>query len=140
MSKAKKPIKHKDAFDYAAIFDEICASMASGNTLKSTARDMGFSIGAFYDWLGKDENKSFDDRIHAARFRQAEVWSDEIISDASDTSVDPARSRLIVDTKKWLLARNHAARFGDKIESTVKGDKDSPLVITWLPAQPKPGP
>lgn len=143
----------KPLFDYKGRFTDICKSVSSGNTLSETARKMGFLPGAFYNWL-VEQPKEINDNYARARQLQAEVWQDVIIDAAWDNSNDTIeiekngvqvikenkewinRSRLKVDALKWIMARNHAARFGDKTETTIKGDADAPLEITWT-AKPK---
>lgn len=69
-----------------------------------------------------------------ARELQMEAWSDEIIRDANDSSQDTItiekngreievenrewinRSRLRIDTKKWLMTKLFSKRYGDKLE------------------------
>lgn len=42
-----------------------------------------------------------------------------------------ARSRLRVDARKWLASKMAPKRYGDKVETTVKGDNDNPLTVLY---------
>ena len=94
-----------------------------------------------------NESKHTKDRYAHAKTAQAHYLAEEIIEISDDGTNDWMtvmrgdesvevenkesinRSRLRVDTRKWIAARLAPERFGDKIETTLKGDKDSPLQI-----------
>ena len=48
-----------------------------------------------------------------ARERQQEYWADQIIEIADDDNLDVHRSRLMVDTRKWLMAKLMPRKYGD---------------------------
>jgi hypothetical protein len=65
-----------------------------------------------------------------------EHWADEIleISDHVLGSENPAEvqaARLAVDSRKWLLAKLHPEKYGDRVELTGKDGRD------LLPASPE---
>lgn len=76
-----------------------------------------------------------------AREQQAEAWADVIVLEAEDSSKDTmtltrrdgteydapaqewiARSRLRVDTYKWLMAKLRPKVYGDKIQTEHSGE------------------
>ena len=96
-------------------------------------------------WLAAD--KSFQDQYARAREVQADSWADDILDISDDGSNDTytdgdgnertnqdviARSRLRVDTRKWLMARMAPKKYGDKITQEHQGADGGPLVVTWL--------
>lgn len=60
--------------------------------------------------------------------------NDRMVDDDGNERIDYdhiARSRLRVDTRKWLLSKALPKIYGDKIQSEVSGPNGGPLVITW---------
>lgn len=127
------------------IADWICAEVAGGRTLKEICRTQRESDDTFPAastvrlWVINDPD-GFADRYARAREAQSEAWSDDLIETAEDGSNDwmerrlrdgsteqvldrehVARSELRVKTKQWLMARNHAVRFGDRIKQEHSG-------------------
>lgn len=96
-------------------------------------------------WLA--ENKAFQDQYARAREVQADSWADDILDIADDGRNDTytdsegnertnqdviARSRLRVDTRKWLMARMAPKKYGDRVTQEHQGADGGPLVIKWL--------
>ena len=85
---------------------------------------------------------------------QADYYAEEIIEISDDSSGDELtdedgktrinsefvnRSRLRVDTRKWLMARMAPKKYGDKITQEVTGADGTPLVpIINLTGRPEP--
>lgn len=103
-------------------------------------------------WLSKHEE--FRDQYAHAREAQADHWADEILEIADDGTNDWTerqnrdgstqevidsehinRSRLRVDTRKWLMARMAPKKYGDKVTQEVTGNDGGPLVVSWQPAK-----
>jgi hypothetical protein len=101
----------------------------------------------FYEWMAKDKELS-DHYARMMEIRSDEI-ADETIEIADGTGNDIitlpdgrevedqrviARDRLRVDTRKWLLAKLHPKKYGDKVtqELTGAGGKDLiPQTIKW---------
>jgi hypothetical protein len=126
-----------------AMADVICEKIADGQSLRDicTADDMP-SRSTVFKWLS--EQKEFSDQYARAREAQADKLADEILSIAdesvNDTYTDDngnertdhevvARSRLRVDARKWLASKMAPKKYGDKVETTLKGDPNAPLQI-----------
>lgn len=91
-------------------------------------------------WLG--ENEEFRTQYAIGREAQTEYWAEEIIeisdNGSNDTYTDPqggertnqdviARSRLRVDTRKWLMARMAPKKYGDRVTQEVTGPGGGPV-------------
>ncbi len=102
------------------LVDKVIDSVSSGKTLRQTARELSFEEASFRQWVVKDID-GLASRYAHAREAQAEAWSDEIsaIADSASDKVDVQSKRLQVDTKKWLMAKLHPRRYGDKITADV---------------------
>lgn len=123
--------------------DLICERIAEGESLRKicSSDDMPNKATVFR-WLASDQ--TFSDQYARARESQADTLADEILDIADDGANDRyvdengnertdqdviARSRLRVDARKWIASKLKPKVYGDKVENTVKGDKDSPLVV-----------
>ena len=115
----------------SAIADEICERLPE-ETLQAICRDDHIpAIGTVLGWV-TDDREGFAERYARARSLQIERMSHEIIAIADDSSQDVIertdekgnvyelkdqdhinRSRLRVDTRKWLLARLLPKKYGD---------------------------
>ncbi len=149
--------------DYSdAVADLICERLSGGESLRSICRDPEMpGMTTVFRWLSK--HKQFRNQYTLAREFWAEATFEETIEIADDGRNDTytddkgneivnhdviARSRLRVDTRKWAMARMNWRRFGDKVEATLKGDKDSPLeqkitvfeLVPFTSAAPLPRP
>jgi hypothetical protein len=97
---------------------------------------------SFFEWVAKDV--SIKTRYDIALSLRADFFAEEIIeiadSSESDTYTDSdgnvrtdhevvARAKLRVDARKWYASKMNPKKYGDKVENTLLGDKDSPLQI-----------
>ncbi len=113
--------------------ETICAQIAHGQGLKSIcASDAMPTDRTVYRWLRMEDHAEFRQMYARAREDQQDHWADEIIEIADDatndwmeretrsgetvTVVDSEhlnRSRLRVDTRKWLMAKLMPRKYGD---------------------------
>lgn len=113
------------------IADAICERIAAGSNLTEICRADEFPTReTIYQWLSK--YASFADSYARATRLRADVWAEQIIeiSEASEHADGPVAvnaARLRVDSRKWLMARLHPRKYGDKLE--LAGDKDAPLTV-----------
>jgi len=125
----------------------ILEGVAKGESLRKVCKRAGIETTTFLDWVRKDD--SFALQYARAKEIAAELMADEILEIADDTSQDELfvdqedasgksakrvqnsefinRSRLRVDSRKWLLSKLLPKKYGDKLE--LSGDKDSPLTV-----------
>jgi hypothetical protein len=147
--KAKKPeIKRPKGrpSDYSVqIAEIICSRIGDGESLRQICASPGMpGKSSIMRWL--EANPEFRDQYARARELQAEHWAEEIIEIADDSRNDFVekegrdgstyeavdgehinRSRLRVDTRKWLMARLAPKKYGDRVTNELIGDKDNPL-------------
>ena len=103
-----------------------------GGHLNRIIEDRGLDPASFYKLMRRDEHVK--QMYEESREIQAEVMADKIreIADdgTNDTYVDDrgnvrvdqdvmGRSRIRVDTMKWVMSKLHHKRFGDKIQQEV---------------------
>lgn len=131
----------------------ICERLGLGESLRQICADSDMpSKSTVMRWL--NDHSEFQDQYARAREAQADYWAEQIIEISDDgqndtykdddgyerTNLDViARSRLRVDTRKWLMARMAPKKYGDKITQEVTGANGSPLVpIINLTGRPEP--
>lgn len=119
------------------VAEEICIRLAEGQSLNEILKNEDFpSKSTFYRWLLEEDPKlkEFRDNYARAREIQAYGWADEILEIADNAINDWMdrtygdetvrvvdheainRSRLRVDTRKFLLSKLLPKKYGDKIE------------------------
>lgn len=112
---------------------KICLMLSEGLTLRKICKIEGMpALSTVMRWLGDDKNEAFREQYAQARESQREHWADEIIDIADDGSNDTYidekgntktdwdvvhRSRLRVDSRKWLLSKLEPKKYGDKVEA-----------------------
>lgn len=119
--------------------EKICAGIMAGYGLKKICSAEGFPhIATVFNWLTKPDHP-FYDRYVRAREVQAEFMADELIELADDESKDVSgelqmpnsvavqRSRLKVDTRKWVASKLLPKRYGDKVQAEVSGKDGGPV-------------
>jgi hypothetical protein len=125
------------------IADSICERLIDGQSLRTICLDEAMpSASTVCRWLTLVPK--FSEQYAHAREAQADTLADEILDIADDGSNDwmvrdgkleyngdhVQRSRLRVDSRKWIASKLKAKKYGDKTETTHVGDKERPIVIT----------
>jgi len=116
------------------IFGAICERMAEGEGLRKICSDPEMpSRSTFLRWVENDTGRQA--KYQKAREALMDWYSEEILSIAWDDSKDTikredkpdlcnhewiARSRLKVDTLKFLMAKLHPKRYGDKLPEAME--------------------
>jgi hypothetical protein len=137
--------------DYSPeITTAICVRLGLGESLREICRDEDMpNKSTVMRWLA--EHQEFRDQYAGAREAQADYYAEEIIEIADDgtndwmerkrddgTTIEVEnkevlnRSRLRVDTRKWLMARMAPKKYGDKITQEHTGEDGGPVVVSWL--------
>lgn len=108
--------------------DRICERLAAGESLRKICIDEDMPAqGTIYSWLLKDEFKSFQEQYTRARELQADTLFDECQDIADDGSNDymetdsgqkydgdaVQRSRLRIDTRKWMAGKLRPKKYGE---------------------------
>jgi hypothetical protein len=140
--------------------DRICELLEDGKTLRQIAKELGFvSEAEIVRWgtgatrIGRENSEPCDDafvqryaRAMVARWdRMADETIDiahEYVKEDVNGHTDTGRVqqlRLQIDTRKWLLSKALPRKYGDKVEATVIGDPNQPLLTRIeLVAVPSP--
>jgi hypothetical protein len=129
--------------DYSQdLADKICARLATGESLRTVCKDEDMPcIQTIFNWFRL--HKEFLDQYTRAKEESADAMVEEILDIADDGTNDwmeswdkdgdrtgwklngehVQRSRLRVDTRKWIASKLKPKKYGDSIDLTSKGDK-----------------
>jgi hypothetical protein len=151
---SRKPTGRPSSYTFE-VSEEICHQMAGGKGLRQICSQEGMpDRHTVLRWL--DANEGFRARYAQAREALMDWYSEEILRIAFDDSGDliidgdrvmsghhvVQRARLKVDTVKWIMAKLHPGKYGDKpaIEAN-----SGPITISWIesdkaPIAPEPQP
>lgn len=109
------------------IFDRICERIAEGESLRAICKTKDYPAKrTFLRWVANDEKLAA--QYGEAQNMRAEHYFDEII-DIADKGSDPAKTRVQVDARKWVLARMNPKKYGDRIVNEHAGEGGGPLVV-----------
>lgn len=117
----------------------ICELTAAGRTLRQIARELGCANPSIAQWISGDAE--FAKQYSVAKQIQAENMAEELI-DISDDAVNDwmsretedggvekvldkehiQRSRLRVDTRKWLMSKMLPKKYGDRQQVELSGE------------------
>lgn len=119
----------------------ICEHIADGMGVKQISTLPGMpSPSLVYKWLANEDNATFRDLYARARERQADKIFEECLAIAdsceNDVTIGPdgeeivnheaiARSKLRIDTRKWMAAKLRPRKYGDRVE--IGGDAENPV-------------
>ena len=127
-----------------AIANKICQHIASGKSLRSYCKIKGNpSMSMVMRWLFDEDKTEFREQYAHAREAQAEVWADEIIdiADECEKDADPDgkinheninRSRLRVDSRKWVASKLLSKKYGDKIAHQHGSETGGPVEFVMV--------
>lgn len=128
--------------------DSVTDGMALGKSLRQMCRELGVVESTVRRWALDDRN-GFYAQYARARELQIEAMADEIREVADDGTNDwmtikrggedvevenkevVNRSRLRVDTLKWLMSKVAPKKYGDKTQHEISGADGGPLVVKW---------
>jgi hypothetical protein len=110
----------------------ICERIADGDSLRAACKDHGFSHTRFLQLVAAD--KALADHYTRAVLVRADVKFEELdeVSEracTAETAVQVQGYRLKADNIKWQLARMNSKKYGDKLDHSVGGDADRPIVF-----------
>ena len=142
------------------IIDEILIRIVEGESLNKILKDERLPcMATVFSWLTDDTKPEFLDKYNKAKELQAEYYADELIDIADDAANDYQdkvlatgevvqivnsehiqRSRLRVDTRKWVAAKLLPKRYGDKQELAVTTEPSEQLKEIMDMVKPTLGP
>lgn len=130
----------------------ICFEIAEGRSLRSVCRDKGMPhMSTIFRWLGEKDKATFKEQYARACEERTEAMAEDILDIADDGTNDYVtrstndgdeyqvvdkdniqRSRLRVDTRKWLMSKMKPKKYGDKIDVTSAGERitQPPLIVS----------
>lgn len=116
------------------IATSICAEIASGRKVSEIceADDMPGER-TVYRWLGVHDE--FRQQYARAMEQRTEAMAEETLEIADNLLGDPARDRLRVDTRKWLMSKMAPKKYGDKVQQEVSGPNGGPIETRELGAR-----
>lgn len=146
--------------DYSQeLADAICAELAMGLSLRTVCSDEDLpSAATVFSWLRK--YPEFLEQYTRAKQESADAMADEVLDIADDGHNDwmlryfnghkayvengeaVNRSRLRVETRKWLMAKMKPKKYGEKLDVTSDGKRitTAPVVISQIaPRKPEDG-
>lgn len=121
------------AFDQSTA-DAICAKLAEGKSLRKACRDLGGpDPSTILNWC--EASADFAQQYARARQLGYQLLADELVEIADDDSGDTietengpkanpefaARSRLRLDTRKWMLSKMLPKIYGEKLDLNHSG-------------------
>ncbi len=123
---------------------EICARLATGESLNSICRDESMpGLSTVYRWIAAQDE--FRELYARAREDQADTLADEIVDISDDAHNDwmerngkddvgwqlngehIQRSRLRVDARKWVAAKLKPKKYGERVQQELTGADGGPL-------------
>lgn len=137
--------------DYSQeLADYICGELAIGKSLRSVCREEWTpALSTVFKWLRT--HKEFSDQYAKAKEESADAHSEEILDIADNATNDYMeavddegavayrlngeniqRSRLRVDTRKWLASKLKPKKYGEKIQQEVTGKDGGAIEIASL--------
>jgi hypothetical protein len=127
------------------IADKICERLAIGVSLRTACKEDDMpSIATVFNWFRS--YPEFLEQYTRAKQESADAMADDILDIADDGTNDwmevnrkgytsweqngeaMGRSKLRVETRKWLMAKMKPKKYGDKLDMTTNG-KDMPTPI-----------
>ena len=121
--------------------DRICSWLEAGKSLRQISKELGFSGNpAEISRWGNDPDGAhgFAQRYARAMVARWECMAEEVVDIADEAAPVDAlghidtgwvqQQRLRSDNRKWLLSKALPRKYGDKVEATVIGDPNAPLL------------
>ena len=94
--------------------DRLCERLADGETLRAICRGEGMPDERTVRRWALDDVEGFSTQYARAREIGYQSMADDLTEIADAKDGDPARDRLRVDTRKWLLSKALPKIYGDK--------------------------
>ena len=121
----------------------------SGLAVRNAVGDVGISSLTFYKWIEEsEENKKLyahatDERARAIFEDMLDIADDvtndtKTITGKSGQEMDiedkewTSRSKLRIETRKWMLGKMKPKKYGDKIDVTTDGEKIKPVDLSSI--------
>lgn len=125
------------------IFSGIIKKIVEGQAVKKAVAESPISLGTFFSWANDTNYPERLNQYARAMELRAHIMAEDILEIADDSSNDTAyletkngsipvenkewvnRSRLKIDTRKWLMAKMMPKKYGDSLK--LQGDAENPI-------------
>lgn len=129
------------------LVDKICEQLAQGDSMRTvTKADDMPAMSTIFRWLR--ENPEFQEQYARAKEEAADAFIEDMQDIADDGTNDwmerydkdgemigwqlngehVQRSRLRIDTRKWIASKLKPKKYGDKLDLTSAGEKITPIL------------
>lgn len=106
---------------------EIIARIAAGESLRSICAPETMPAESTVRLWATDDRDGFSAQYTRARAAQMDALAEDILEIADAEDADVNRSRLRVDTRKWLMSKIAPKRFGDRKAHELSGPNGGPI-------------
>lgn len=126
--------------------DELCKRIEQGDSVRrALSYDDLPDRNTFYRWFDEfeplrdqyaracevREDKFFDDILEISDTDNADITINEGMAVVDGQAIQ--RSKLRIDTRKWMLSKMNPKKYGDRIQQDISGELKSEVVIIELP-------
>jgi len=115
-----------------ALAARLCERLGAGEPLSLICREPGMpSATAVLAWLADPRRADFQAALARAREARADALVDEILSIADDATgaEQVQRSKLRVDTRRWLAAKLAPAKYGEASSLEITGPGGGAIMV-----------
>lgn len=134
------------------ICDKICDAIStSSKSLRTICKELEITTMTVLRWLSDPEKKEFCLQYARAKQEQADFMVEEIIDIADNCAHDTIivktkngieheqenkewvnRSRLRIESRKWIASKLKPKKYGDKLDVTSDGEKLNPIIVKFI--------
>lgn len=137
----------------ADVAAKVLKAMSEGRSLRAVCKEIGYDASVVRQWV-LDDVSGFASHYARARVLQVEALADELREVADDGTNDwmtikrgdtevevenkevVNRSRLRIDTLKWIMSKIAPKNYGDKVQQEITGADGGPVAITVIRGNP----
>lgn len=106
----KKQVRYSEA-----VADEICERLSNGESLRTICLDDHMpDRNSVFAWIVRHED--FAAKYARAREAQAEFLVDELVAIADNPEEEVQRSKLRLETRRWIAEKLRPKKYGPKVE------------------------
>ena len=113
--------------DREAILAKVYERMAEGESLSAICRDDDMPARSTVNLWLIEEGQS--DKYARAKEVRADLYFEQVVEIADDTSKTPEDRRIAIDARKWAAGKLHG-KYSDKVKHVGGDDGDNPIAFT----------